>query len=89
MRGLDLGGSAGGVDHIVMALIAKEIGLDPSKLNYIPMTRAESVTAVGGGAVVLAVSGGVSEFSAMAEAGRIKIIAGHLRRPLTASTPPA
>lgn len=69
------GGSAGGVDHIVMALIAKEIGLDPAKLNYIPYdSGAESVTAVGGGAVVLAVSG-VSEFKSMAEAGRIKIIA--------------
>lgn len=69
------GGSAGGVDHIVMALIAKEIGLDPAKINYIPYdSGAESVTAVGGGAVVLAVSG-VSEFKAMAEAGRIKIIA--------------
>ena len=68
-------GSAGGVDHIVMALIAKEIGLDPAKINYIPYdSGAESVTAVGGGAVVLAVSG-VSEFKAMAEAGRIKIIA--------------
>ena len=69
------GGSAGGVDHIVMALIAKEIGIEPSKINYIPYdSGADSVTAVGGGAVVLAVSG-VSEFKAMADAGRIKIIA--------------
>lgn len=69
------GGSAGGVDHIVMALIAQEIGLDPSTINYIPYdSGAESVTAVGGGAVVLAVSG-VSEFKSMADAGRIKIIA--------------
>lgn len=69
------GGSAGGVDHIVMALIAQEIGLDPAKINYIPYdSGAESVTAVGGGAVVLAVSG-VSEFKPMADAGRIKIIA--------------
>ena len=69
------GGSAGGVDHIVMALIAKEIGIDPATINYIPYdSGAESVTAVGGGAVMLAVSG-VSEFKAMAEAGRIKIIA--------------
>jgi len=69
------GGSAGGVDHIVMALIAQEIGLDPSTINYIPYdSGAESVTAVGGGAVVLAVSG-VSEFKPMADAGRIKIIA--------------
>ncbi|MDQ2066125.1 tripartite tricarboxylate transporter substrate-binding protein [Xinfangfangia sp. CPCC 101601] len=69
------GGSSGGVDHITMALIAKNIGLDPAALNYIPYdSGAESVTAVGGGAVVLAVSG-VSEFKPMADAGRIKIIA--------------
>jgi putative tricarboxylic transport membrane protein len=69
------GGSAGGVDHIVMALVAKESGLDPSKLNYIPYdSGAEVVTALGGGALTVAVSG-VSEFKPMAEAGRIRIIA--------------
>ena len=69
------GGSAGGVDHIVMALLAKEAGLDPSKINYIPQeSGAESVVAVGGGAVTVAVSG-VSEFKPMADAGRIRIIA--------------
>lgn len=69
------GGSAGGVDHIVMALIAKEIGLDAKALNYIPYdSGAETVTALGGGALTVAVSG-VSEFKSMAEAGRIRIIA--------------
>lgn len=69
------GGSAGGVDHIVMALVAKENGLDPSKLNYIPYdSGAEVVTALGGGTLTVAVSG-VSEFKPMAEAGRIRIIA--------------
>lgn len=69
------GGSAGGVDQIVMALIAKEIGLDPAKLNYIPYdSGAEVVTALGGGALTVAVSG-VSEFKPMADAGRIRIIA--------------
>lgn len=69
------GGSVGGVDQIVMALIAKQSGLDPSKLNYIPYdSGAEVVTALGGGALTVAVSG-VSEFKPMAEAGRIRIIA--------------
>lgn len=69
------GGSAGGVDHIVMALIAKEAGLDASKLNYIPYDAgAETVTALGGGTVNVAVSG-ASEFKPMADAGRIRIIA--------------
>lgn len=69
------GGSAGGIDHIVMALVAKASGIDPAKLNYIPYdSGAETVTALGGGAVTVAVSG-VSEFKPMADAGRIRIIA--------------
>lgn len=69
------GGSAGGVDHIAMALVAKESGLEPSKLNYIPYDGgAEVVTALGGGAVTVAVSG-ASEFKPMADAGRIRVIA--------------
>ena len=69
------GGSAGGVDHIVMALVATENGLEPAKLNYIPYdSGAEAVTALGGGAVTVAVSG-VSEFKPMADAGRIRVIA--------------
>lgn len=69
------GGSAGGVDHIVMALLAKESGLDPKALNYIPYdSGAEVVTALGGGAITVAVSG-ASEFKPMADAGRIRIIA--------------
>ena len=69
------GGSKGGVDHIVMALVAKANGLDASKLNYIPYdSGAEVVTQLGGGALTVAVSG-VSEFKSMAEAGRIRIIA--------------
>lgn len=69
------GGSAGGVDHIVMALVAGASGLDPAALNYIPYdSGAEVVTALGGGALTVAVSG-VSEFKPMADAGRIRIIA--------------
>lgn len=69
------GGSAGSVDQIVAALIAKEAGLDPATLNYIPYDGgAETVTALGGGAVTVAISG-VSEFKPMADAGRIRIIA--------------
>ncbi len=69
------GGSAGGVDHVVMALLAKENGLDPKAINYIPYdSGAETVTALGGGTLAVAVSG-VSEFKPMADAGRIRIIA--------------
>ncbi|MBW9052361.1 Bug family tripartite tricarboxylate transporter substrate binding protein [Rhizobium mesosinicum] len=69
------GGSAGGVDHIAMALLAKANGLEASKLNYIPYAGgAEVVTALAGGSTKAAISG-LSEFRSLAEAGRIRIIA--------------
>src|ERR1041384_2411435 len=30
------GGSAGGTDHILIGLIAKQVGVDPAKVNYVP-----------------------------------------------------
>ncbi len=69
------GGSAGGVDHIAAALIAKESGVDVGKLNYIPYpSGAEVVAAIAGGTLDAAISG-VSEFKQFADAGRIRIIA--------------
>lgn len=69
------GGSAGGVDHIAAALIAKESGVDVDKLNYIPYpSGAEVVAALAGGTIDAAISG-ISEFKQFADAGRIRIIA--------------
>ena len=33
------GGSAGGTDHILVGLIAKAVGADPAKINYVPFQR--------------------------------------------------
>jgi putative tricarboxylic transport membrane protein len=30
------GGSAGGTDHILIGLIAREVGVDPARINYVP-----------------------------------------------------
>ena len=69
------GGSAGGVDHIAAALIAKEAGAAVDKLNYIPYpSGAEVVAAIAGGTIDGAISG-VSEFKQFADAGRLRIIA--------------
>lgn len=69
------GGSAGGVDHIAAALLAKSAGVDPKAVNYIAYdSGADTVTALGGGAIAAAISG-VSEFKPMADAGRIRILA--------------
>lgn len=69
------GGSAGGVDHVTLALIAKSAGVPADKLNYVAFSGgAEMLTALGGGRLKAAISG-VSEMAQQAAAGRVRIIA--------------
>jgi putative tricarboxylic transport membrane protein len=52
------GGSAGGIDHILVGLIAKAVGVDGAKINYIPYSGGgEANTAILGGHVTAGVSG--------------------------------
>lgn len=68
------GGSAGGVDHIAFALLAKEGGIPVADLNYIPQTSgAETVTAIVNGTLTAGISG-TSEFVQFADQGRIKLL---------------
>lgn len=69
------GGSAGGVDHIAVALLAQAGDIPVPEINYIPQTSgAETVTAIVNGTLTAGVSG-TSEFSQFAEQGRIKLLA--------------
>jgi len=69
------GGSAGGSDHILLALIAKDQGADVTKLNYIAQTSgAETAAAVIGGSIAAGISG-VSEFKTFVDSGRMRILA--------------
>jgi putative tricarboxylic transport membrane protein len=69
------GGSAGGVDHIAVALLAQAGDIPVADLNYIPQTSgAETVTAIVNGTLTAGVSG-TSEFAQFAEQGRIKLLA--------------
>jgi putative tricarboxylic transport membrane protein len=69
------GGSAGGTDHILAGMIAKEVGVDPAKVNYVPFTSgAEAVAAVLGGSVVAGISG-YGEFSQHIKSGRVRALA--------------
>ena len=68
------GGSRGSIDHILAALIAKEAGVDPRKVNYVPFAGGgEAKAAVLGGHVSVGVAG-VSEFAADVEAGRMRAL---------------
>jgi putative tricarboxylic transport membrane protein len=69
------GGSAGGTDHIVAALIAKAAGVDPTKVNYIAHSGGgEALASILGGHVTVGISG-YQEFAAQIEAGKLRGLA--------------
>ena len=69
------GGSAGGVDHILVALIAKDAGVDVAKVNYIPYAGGgEANAAILGGHVTAGV-GGYAEMAAQIKSGRMRVLA--------------
>lgn len=76
------GGSAGGTDHILVGLIAKEAGVDPAKINYIAHSGGgEAIAAILSGAVTAGVSG-VSEFRDQVEAGTMRYLAVSADKPI-------
>jgi putative tricarboxylic transport membrane protein len=68
------GGSAGGTDHILAALIAKAAGVDPTTVNYIAHAGGgEALGAILGGHVTVGVSG-YQEFASQIAAGELRAI---------------
>ena len=69
------GGSAGGIDHILVGLLAEETGVDPSSINYIPYSGGgEALAAILGSQVAAGVSG-YSEWAGQIEAGELRVLA--------------
>ena len=69
------GGSAGGTDHILVGLIAKAVGVDPAKINYVPFKGGgEAISAIVGAHVTAGVSG-VGEFAEQVKAGKMRALA--------------
>jgi putative tricarboxylic transport membrane protein len=69
------GGSAGGTDHILVGLIAKAVGVDPAKINYVPFKGGgEAVSAILGGHVTAGVSG-LGEFAEHVKSGKMRALA--------------
>lgn len=69
------GGSAGGTDHILAGLIAKEVGVEAGKVNYVPFKGGgEAVAAIIGGHVSVGVSG-LSEFAQHIQSGKMRALA--------------
>jgi len=69
------GGSAGGTDHILIGLIARDVGVDPAKINYVPFKGGgEAIAAILGGHVTAGVSG-LGEFAEQIKAGKMRALA--------------
>ncbi|HEX5612826.1 MAG TPA: tripartite tricarboxylate transporter substrate-binding protein [Burkholderiales bacterium] len=69
------GGSAGGTDHILVGLIARAVGVDPAKINYVAFKGGgEASVAILGGHVTAGVSG-IGEFAEQVKAGKMRALA--------------
>lgn len=69
------GGSAGGTDHILAGMLAQAVGVDASKVNYVPFKGGgEAVSAIIGGHVAAGISG-VSEFQQHITSGKMRALA--------------
>jgi putative tricarboxylic transport membrane protein len=69
------GGSRGSTEHIAAAMIAREVGVDATKVNYVAFRGGgEATAAILGGNVTIG-GGGYSEMSEYIAAGKMKAIA--------------
>ena len=69
------GGSAGGTDHILAGLIARAVGADPAKVNYVPYKGGgEAIAAIIGGHVTAGISG-LGEFAEQIKGGKMRALA--------------
>jgi len=69
------GGSRGATEHIAAAMIAKKVGVDPKKINYVAFRGGgEATAAILGGNVTIGGSG-YSEFAPYIADGKMKAIA--------------
>ena len=69
------GGSRGSTEHVAAAMLAREAGVDPSKINYVAFRGGgEATAAILGGNVTVGGSG-LSEFAEYIKTGKMKAIA--------------
>jgi putative tricarboxylic transport membrane protein len=69
------GGSRGSTEHIAACMIAREVGVDPAKINYVAFRGGgEATAAILGGNVTVGGSG-YSEFQEYIKAGKMRPIA--------------
>jgi len=69
------GGSAGGSDHILLGMIARALGVPPTKVSYVAFPGGGPATAALLGNQVAAGISGYGEFAEQIKAGKLRLIA--------------
>ena len=69
------GGSRGSTEHIAAAMLAREVGVDATKVNYVPFRGGGEATAAILGNNVSVGGSGYSEFQQYIETGKMRAIA--------------
>jgi putative tricarboxylic transport membrane protein len=82
------GGSAGGIDHMLAGLLAREVGVPPGALRYVAFTGGgDAAAAVMGGQVTAAISG-YGEWKSLADSGRVRLLAMSSAARIAPDAPP-
>ncbi|MDR6757861.1 putative tricarboxylic transport membrane protein [Mycoplana sp. BE70] len=77
-----VGGSAGGADHILAALVTRAAGADPAKINYVAYSGGgESLAAMLGGQATAGVSG-YGEWEGQIKSGDLRALAISYPEPI-------
>ena len=69
------GGSRGSTEHIAAAMLARDVGVDPSRINYVPFRGGGEATAAILGNNVTVGGSGYSEFQSYIESGQMRPLA--------------
>ncbi len=69
------GGSRGSTEHIAAAMIAREVGVDPAKINYVAFRGGGEATAAILGGNVSVGGSGYSEFAEYISTGKMRALA--------------
>lgn len=68
------GGSAGGIDHMLVGLLAREVGVGPAAVRYVAFAGGGDAAAAVMGGQVTAVVSGYGELKGLADAGRVRLL---------------
>ena len=68
------GGSAGSTEHVAIAMLARDVGVDPTRINYVPFRGGGEATAAILGGNVSVGGSGYSEFQTYIDSGKMKAI---------------